>query len=214
MTESSAPRWPLVFTLCVLAAMITTLAYVRFVLLPKQRQPGTVEFRLRNPLLDARVGDRVLFVNPMQPGVEACIVVREPGLVLRPHKGPDRVGAVRDLKRQPAYLACSLREVRSKEEGGCGGADTEMEVILYGMNAFGMQVDLKVAVQSIQPQVQKWGDREVVVYKVALQGYGPNNSRYTTFLSEDAPVSGLIFMQRLTPTGRIEKFTYREMLLN
>lgn len=214
MSASSTPsRLPVVFTLCVLAAMVTTLAYVRFVLLPAQQPSTSVEFHLTNPLLDARVGDRVLFVNPMQPGVEACIVVREPGLVLRPHKGPDRVGTVRDLKRQPAYLACSLREVRPNE-GGCGGADTEMEVVLYGANFFGMQVDHKVAVQSIQPRIQKWGDREIVVYKVALQGYGPNNSRYTTYLSEDAAVSGLIYMQRLTPTGVVQKYTFREMLVN
>ena len=209
---SSPPRWSLVFTLSVLAAMITTLAYVRFVLLPKQQHPEQIEFRLRNPIFDAQVGDRVLLVNPAQPGVEACVVVREPGLVLRPHDGPNQIGDLNFLRDHPAYLACSLLEVDS-EAGGCN-ASAEIETVLYGLNAFGLQVDTKVAVQSIQPRIQKWGDREVVVYKVALQEYGAGNSRYTTWLSEDAPVAGLILMQRLTPTGVVQKFTFRELLVN
>lgn len=203
----------LMFTVGVLAAMITTLAYVYFVVLPRQDDPQSVEFHFRNPLLNARRGDHVLFVNPTQPGLEACIVVLDDALVLRPHKGPDQIGPVRDLKRQPAYLACAIRPVRA-DEGGCPKSRPTDDVVLYGLNAFGMQVDHKVAVQSVQPQRQKWGDREVVVYKVALEGYGPNIGRYTTYLTEGAPVAGLIYMQTLSPSGEVRKYTFRELLVN
>lgn len=175
----------------VLTAMIIALSYVRFVLVPSQQQPEALAFDFRNPLLDAVPGERILQASGQDASQEICVVVRPEGVVTRPHDGPERIGLQRDLRHAPAYLACSLRAV-DRRRGGCGGAETEREVVLYGLNGFGMPMDTNVVVQTLQPMRVLWGDRTIDVYRATFQRYGLQAAAWATWITHDVPVTGAV----------------------
>ena len=184
------------FTLIVLAAMTVVLVYVRVEVLPSQGSVGPVEFEFENPMLDAQPGERVILYPYDHPANQQCTVVRPEGVVLRSRKGPERIGAYTKLRQGLAYLACSIQKTQHTGDV-CGGKKTDD--VLYGLNNFGMPVDTKVRVDSIRPQWMKWGERELVVYMVVFQRYGQLGGRWTTFISSDAPVAGLVKYSAILP---------------
>ncbi len=195
------------FTLVVLAAMVVVLGYVRFVVLPGQSAPEPLAFSFRNPMLDASDGERVVFYPRENPGNQSCSVVRDAGLVLRPRKGPERIGLHDGLHRGLPYLACSVREER-RGVGTCEGPQTTN--VLYALNYFGMPMDTDVRVDSIRPRWMKWGDRELAVYEVIFERYVSLEGRWTTYIAPEAPVAGLVKWTRLAATTT--EVHFREIL--
>lgn len=199
------------FAVGALVAMALTLAYVRFVILPAQASAEPLGFSFRNPMLDAVPGERVLQRSEDDPSHEQCVVVRAEGVVLRPYRGPERIRQLSDLRHQPAYLACSMRDVEGPH-GGCGGEEAERDVILYGLNHFGMPVDANTVAQSLMPERVRWGDRTVTVLRVALQRYGLQAAAWSTWLAHEAPVTGAVRMETLRSEGRTAGLVFREVL--
>jgi hypothetical protein len=204
--EPAAPRLGERFTVAVLAAMAAALGYVRFHLLPAQSNPEPLAFAYRNPMLDAQPGERALFHQRGQPNNQSCVVVREGGLVLRPPRGPERIGREVGLHQSLPYLACTIYDGK-RGQPTCGGSSNKPA--LYGLNYFGMPADTRVRVDSIRPRWVKWGERELVAYEVVFERFGPLSGRWTTFTAEEAPVTGLVKWTRLTPPAEVH---YREAL--
>ncbi|MDJ0522631.1 MAG: hypothetical protein QNJ90_11240 [Planctomycetota bacterium] len=194
------------FTLGVLLVMTVVLGYVRFVLLPQQDKPEPLAFRFENPMLDARPDERVLFFRVDEPTAQSCSIVLDPGLTLRPHKGPERLGANKDLRTSLPYLACSVHMANTGKET-CGGRSTG--TVLYALNYFGMPADTQVRVDSIRPRWMKWGERELPVYEVVMERYGALGGRWTTYLAQEAPVAGLVKWTCLLP--KKTEVVYREV---
>lgn len=201
------------FTVGVLIAMALVLGYVRFMLLPEQDRGEPVTFDFVNPMLDAVPGEKVLVRGRDDPGLESCVVVRKEAVVVRPHRGADRIGSLRDLRQQMPFLACSLRPVEAGGKG-CGGTEKEQDVILYGLSKFGMPVDSEVRVLSIKPSLMQWRDRELVVYEVNFERYGPLAGIWTTYLAREAPVAGLVKMVHLPADRKRPMFEvhYRDLV--
>jgi len=195
------------FTVGALLVMALALAYVRFVLLPQQDAPEPLAFQFENPMLDARPGERVLFFSLDQPANQSCAVVLDPGLVLRPHAGPEAIGSHRNLRTARPYLACGIHDA-NRGEGVCGGRQTD--VVLYALNNFGLPADTQVRVDSIRPRWMKWGERELAVYEVVLERYGALGGLWTTYVAREAPVTGLVKWTSLLPHQTI--VVYREIL--
>jgi hypothetical protein len=185
-----------VFTVLVLAAMAAALGFVRFHVLPQQEDPEPLAFAWVNPMLDARPGEKAVFFRKENPGQVSCSVVRPEGVVLRPHDGPDRIGPHGDLRQALPYLPCSIREGR-RAGASCDGP--ESDTVLYALNYFGMPGDTYVRVDSIRPRWMSWGGRDLVVYEVVFERYGALGGRWTTYLSEAAPVAGLVKWTSLLP---------------
>jgi hypothetical protein len=195
------------FTIIVLAAMTLVLGYVRLELLPKQASPEPLAFQWNNPMLDAKPGERVLYFPFKNPTNKSCSVVRSEGLVLRPMQGPDRISDHQGLRTKLPYLACVIH----REERGaalCGGP--EGETVIYALNYFGMPGDTKVRIDSIRPRWMTWGQRELVVYEVVMERYGVLGGRWTTYLAEEAPVTGLVKWSSLMPQK--SEVHFREIL--
>ena len=196
-TPPAAPsRFGERFTLIVLLAMTFALGYLRFVVLPDQEAAPPLAFEFVNPMLDARAGERVLFFSAENPTVQTCSVVRPEGVVLRPGKGPERIGQHEGLRRRLPYLACSIKSAR-RDVDVCGGA--EIDTVLYALNFFGMPMDTMVRVDSIRPRWMRWGERNLVVYEVVFERYGSLGGLWTTYLAAEAPVAGLVKWTTLLP---------------
>jgi hypothetical protein len=199
-------RFGELFTVAVLAAMVVALAYVRFHLLPAQHETRPVAFDFENPMLDARPGEKVLFWSPEYPAQRTCSEVRPEGVVLRPHQGPDRIGNHTGLRTGLPYLPCSIHTARRGPDT-CGGPSTGN--VIYALNYFGMPADTDVRVDSIRPRWMRWEERDLVVYEVVLERYGVLGGRWTTYLSKEAPVAGLVKWTSLLPRQSV--VVYREL---
>jgi hypothetical protein len=195
------------FTVVVLAAIAAALGAVRLYVLPKQRTPEPLAFAFENPMLDAQDGERVLYHTRDNPTIQSCSVVRENGLVLRPNRGVDQIGRLTGLRRALPYLACSVHEVR-RGRAACGGPASD--TVLYALNFFGMPHDTKVRVDSIRPRWMKWGERELAVYEVVFERFGTYEGRWTTYLTPEAPVAGLVKWTSLLP--RHTEVIFREAI--
>ncbi len=195
------------FTALVLAAMAIALGYLRFQVLPAQSKGEPLAFAFENPMLDARPGERALFFQPEYPANRSCSVVREEGVVLRPHKGVESIGEHAGLRTGLPYLACDIHNAQSGPQP-CGGQFSG--TVLYGLNYFGMPVDTQVRVDSIRPRWMRWEQRDLVVYEVVFERYGSLGGRWTTYIAEEAPVTGLVKWTSLLPKQTI--VIYREVV--
>lgn len=184
------------FALVVLAAMVAALGYVRFVLLPAQAAGEPVPFAYENPLLDAQPGERAMFFQPDYPANRSCVVVRPEGVVLRPRKGPEQITEFAGLRTGLPYLAVDVHNVQRGPQP-CGGKKTGS--VVYGLNYFGMPIDTQVRVDSIRPRLMRWEERDLVVYEVVFERYGSLGGRWTTYLAQEAPVTGMVKWTSLLP---------------
>ena len=195
-TAAGASKFGERFTVIVLLTMLVVLAYLRFQVLPSQDEPEPLAWDFENPMLDARPGDKVLFFSADRPTNQDCSVVRPEGVVLRPAKGPEEIAYHEGLRRSLPYLACGIHPGQRGADI-CGGRETD--TVLYALNYFGMPMDTPVRVDSIRPRWMKWGERELVVYHVILERYGTLSGQWDTFLTAQAPVSGLVKWTSLLP---------------
>ncbi len=213
-TEPSRTTWLEWLVVSVLAAMAISLAYIRFQLLPSQERRAPIEFRFENPLLDAKPGDATLSYEELDPTREHCISVRREGVVLRPRRGKSHIGRERNLQVGRPYLACSLRRVEPGDPP-CGSDAKKGQVLIYPLNDMGMPVGTGVVPMQIQPRLMMWQDRQLIAYQVDFQRFGPLSGIWTTFLSPEAPATGLIHMRSLTAgrTGAREmNHAYRDVM--
>lgn len=191
-------------TVIVLLLIAGFLGYLRFVVLPGQAQADDLEFAYENPLLDTEPGDCVGGQAALEPGREKCFVVTQ--RVERPASGPDRVPGYEELRRSPAYVVIEMRSVTDR--AGCGG-EVE-EIVLRGMNNFGLDPISQVTVQSIRPVWMRYAGREGVLYEVVMTRFDVP-SQYTMYFTPDWPVMGLVKQERFTENGPAESAYFRKI---
>ncbi len=179
-----------------LAVAAVALPFIYFVVIPSRASLEPKPFDLKNPMLSAKVGECVVLdTTPSQGGV-ACIKVKEPGLVLRPRSGPARLGAYRDLKRSAPYLTCGMRNPLPGRD--CSEAEGREEVLLFDLNAFGMPLNLNVALDFIKPRWVEKGGQTLFVYEAQLTQYGPAASGWFVSVDPAAPVTGTVLRRHAT----------------
>lgn len=183
-----------------LVAATVVLAYVYFWVVPSRyRAPGE-PFNLVNPMLDAEIGECVAIESTDMPQVMTCLRVREPGLVLHPREGPERLGIYDDLHRARPYLVCAMRDLPASKT--CADAGRGRETIeLFDLNGFGMPHSLHLMVDSIRPAWVQLGGRHVYVYQVQLRQYGRAARTWLVHLHPDAPVTGTVLRRYGTERG-------------
>jgi hypothetical protein len=194
-------RIVLVF-LCAAAAV---LGWIYFRVMPEKRLPEPEPFDVRNPLLLARPGACVAIESTSQPGVVVCARVRDEGVVLRPRRGPERLGIYRGLLRSRPYVACSLRYPppgTSCAEASGGREDLE----LFDLNGFGMPYGIEMGVERLRPLWVQRGGRQLYVYEVQLTQYGPSAGRaWSVYLDPGAPVLGTVLRRQGTDRGEVHE---------
>ena len=179
-----------------LVAAVVSLAYVYFEVIPRRAPLEPLPFDVSNPMLDAAIGECVtLDTTPTQGGV-ACLDVRKPGVVLRPRGGPSRLGIYRGLKRQRPYLACAVRYPPPGKD--CADAEGREEILLFGLNRFGMPLDMELTLDGITPRWVRKGGRDLFVYEAQLTQYGPAAGAWFVALHPGAPVTGAVLRRHVS----------------
>lgn len=183
-----------------LVASCLVLGWIYFAVMPGDRAPDLPPFDFRNPMLDAREGQCVQVESVTRPGNVACMKVREPGLVLRPRNGPDRLGIYNGLRRSRPYLATGLRY--PPPGASCADAASLREDIeLFDLNAFGMPYSLDVALDQIRPLWVKQGTRFLYVYEVQMTQYGRAARTWQLAIQPDGPITGIVRRSHTAESG-------------
>jgi hypothetical protein len=191
-----------------LVAAAIALGWIRFKVVPARGAPSAQAFDLRNPMLQARVGDCVEVESTQRPGVSICFRVEEPGLVLRPHLGPDHLGPDRDLKRARPYLVTVLWF--PPEGQGCDVEAPRRQIERFDLNDFGMPSSVEVELASLRPRWVRRGERQYFAYEAVLMRYGPGGGPWITYVAPEAPVTGALFRVNSTPRGDTHWTVFRD----
>jgi hypothetical protein len=197
----------------VLVVIALLLGYVRFVVLADRPAAAVPTFDLRNPMLDARVGEcHELEDSSQHPGTVSCVAVHEPGVVLRPAGGPESLGpAYERLRRMPPYLVCAVRYPQGGKGCGPDGGEPD-ELLLFGLNHFGVPLGISAEVVHVQPVVKRWQGRVHQTYQVQLLRHGALAGPWTVWLSEEAPVTGAVYREYAHGKRmKAERVIYREV---
>jgi hypothetical protein len=191
-----------------LVLAVGVLAYVRFEVVPAKAGPPPAEFDLRNPMLDARIGECVEVESTTRPGEIVCMEVVDPATVMRPRFGPDRVGPDEGVRRSPPYLVCRLRYPR--RGSSCPGADDDPAVLeRFDLNGFGLPSSTLPLAETIRPLWVERAGRYRFVYEVALTLYAGVRGVWIVYLDPDAPVTGTIY--RSFARERADYVVFREI---
>ncbi len=183
-----------------LVAASLVLGWIYFHVLPSERVPEALVFNLENPMLGARLGECVQIESTTTPGIVGCLEVREPGVVLRPRNGPERLGRFHGLRMARPYLAAGLRQPppgKSCEESG----DLREDVELFDLNAFGMPYGLDVTLDTVRPLWVQRGGRLLFVYEVQMTEYGAAGRTWFLDIHPDEPVAGIVRRRRTVEGG-------------
>lgn len=190
-----------IVTVIVLVALVGFLAYVRFGLLPEQREGEEVEFVLDNPLLITQIGD---CTRARTLDEEACMVVER--RIERPRRGPRYLGGIDQLHRRNPYLVVGVHSPDAGQSGCAGGTQRTQTVLLH-LNHFGTPVEMAARIDSIRPTWLMSGGREQFVYEVVLQTWDPD-ATFIQYVSPDMPVHGVVVSQR-SVNEKQQRVTFR-----
>lgn len=183
-----------------LVAASLVLGWIFFLVMPGERATDDLSFDLKNPMLDARLGECVQIESTSTQGSVVCLKVREPGVVLRPRNGPAQLDVYRALRRSRPYLATGLRYPPPGK--GCDEAgDTREEIELFDLNAFGMPYSLDVTVDTVRPLWVQRGGRLLFVYEVQLTQYGSMGRTWYLDIDQNAPVAGIVRRRHTVERG-------------
>lgn len=178
-----------------LAAMAAVLFLVWIDLLRIAPESPPTPFDWQNPLLLAQPGACVEVSDASLPGEKVWLVVRDPGVVLRPDSGPATIAGwvsagFPDPRRFPPYLVC---EARRAPQAGAAAAQTppeRSEALVFPLNGFGMPLEAMCALNDMQPQAIDWAGQRRRGYAVGLRRYGKFEGPWIVYMSRDAPVLG------------------------
>ena len=183
-----------------LVAASLVLGWIFFYVMPAERTPDVLPFDLRNPMLDARLGECVQVESTTTASNVVCLKVRDPGVVLRPRDGPAQLGVYRGLLRARPYLATGLR-YPPPGQNCAEAADLREEIELFDLNAFGMPYSLDVTVDAVRPLWVQRGGRFLFVYEVQLTQYGSIGRTWFLDIHPDAPVTGIVRRRHTVERG-------------
>ena len=157
-------------------------------------EPGRPEGR-RGQLLSAQPGACVEVSDASLPGEKVWLVVREPGVVLRPDSGPATIEGWRsvaypDPRRFPPYLVCEARRAPTAGAAAQQTPPTRSEALVFPLNGFGMPLEALCALNDMQPQAIDWAGQRHRGFAVGLRRYGKLEGPWIVYMSKDAPVLG------------------------
>lgn len=186
------------------------LSWIYFLVMPGASRPTDDTFDLRNPLLDAQVGECVQIESTSMPGRVSCLRVSEPGLVLRPPAGPADLGIYHGLRRSRPYLACKVRNPPPGVSCSDEGKGYE-EIELFDLNGFGMPYSLELALDEVRQVWVQRGGHYLFVYETQLTQYRPVSCTWMLDISPDAPIAGIVRRRHTVRDGtEMEIFTAAE----
>jgi hypothetical protein len=157
--------------------------------------PPPTPFDWQNPLLLAQPGACVEVADASIPGEKVWLVVREPGVVLRPSSGPATIAgwvsaAYPDPRRFPPYLVCEARRAPSAGVPAAPTPPERSEALVFPLNGFGMPLEAFCALNDLQPQAIEWAGQRRRGYAVGLRRYGRLEGPWVVYMSREAPVLG------------------------
>jgi hypothetical protein len=151
-------------------------------------------FDLKNPMLDAKVGECVAMESENRPGIVTCVKVVEPGVVLRPHEQRQRLGRYGDLSRAPPYLAAKY--IYPPTGKSCDHEEAKREPVLFPLSGWGMRLTLPCALESIRPRWVERGPQFRFVYEIHVFRYGPYHQGAVALMVDPAqPVTGVVLRE-------------------
>jgi len=227
--DSTPPRPPtpgleriVAFALLAMAAVLG-LVYLDLLRAPPPTPP--TPFDWQNPLLFAQPGQCVEVGNTASPGDAAWLVVKAPGVVLRPWSGPDKIegldpGTQTDPRRFPPYLICEGRRAPMAGEGGgtgsggAGGAaglpPTRDSTYIFPLGGYGMILESTCVLRNISPALVGWNGQTRRGHKVELYRYDPMvEGPWWVYMSRDAPVLGTMMREFIGPRREVLSQTFR-----
>jgi hypothetical protein len=191
-----------------LAAMAAVLLLVWLDLLRTGGGAPPPPFDWTNPLLSAQPGDCVEVSDASMPGVRHRLVVRAPGVVLRPNDGPARIAgwthpAYPDPRRFPPYLLADRRVPAPAEPGG--GPPPADEPLVFPLNGFGMPLESRCALNEIEPQAIEWSGQRRRGFAVGLFRYGELEGPWAVYMTKDVPVLGTALRKYVSERGTVQQ---------
>lgn len=198
-----------------LGAMVAVLALIY---IEMARAPGprpAAEFDWQNPMLLAQPGQCVEVGDSSSPGTASWLVVRSPGVVLRPYEGPKTIQgwvhpSLTDPRLFPPYLLGESR--RAPEADRPAGLPVEKESpYIFPLNSFGMPIEATVVLRDIGiVEDVKWNGRTRRGYAVGLYRYDSQwNGPWVVYASKDAPVLGTMMREYAPKVGQRNRQTFR-----
>ncbi len=190
-----------------LGAMGIVLLLVYVDLVRAEPPPPPPPFDWQNPLLFDQPGDCIEVSDDSNPGPASFLVVRPPGVVLRPFQGPAKLeGWINPSYPDPRgffpYVACDLR--RAPPAGAAPGSlpPQRPDPHVFPLGGFGMPLEALCVLSDIQPATVNWNGQTRHGYAVTLRRYGQLEGSWIVYMSRDAPVLGTTMRRYLAgPTG-------------
>lgn len=196
---------PMVLAFLLLAAAV--LGWMHWKVLPERSAPPPLPFDLRNPMLDAEVGECVSLESERNPAEVDCVRVVPPAVVLRPDEAKAPVPGFGDLRRALPYLVCELRFPPPGKR--CDDPDVDRAPEIYPLGGFGLPLSVPALLQSIQPRWVERAGAHHFVYEVQMRRYdqflrGP----VLLYLDPDQPVTGVIMRQDIVGQGGVQEVLF------
>ena len=199
-----------------LAAMAVVLLLVHLDLVRAAPPRSVTPFDWQNPLLTAQPGDCVEISDSSSPDASSWLVVRSPGVVLRPFAGPAKLAgwaeaAYPDPRHFPPYLLCEARRAPSagadKEQGGMPAHRDDPYV--FPLSAFGMPIEVQCVLSDIGQTTVKVGGQVRRCYAVGLKRYGQLEGPWVVYMSKEMPVLGTLLRRYLRGPGEFHSQAFR-----
>ena len=196
-----------------LAAMAIVLLLVWLDLRRAPALPPAPPFDFQNPLLLAQPGQCVEVSEDTTPGSATWLVVRPPGVVLRPYEAAKSLSgwlnpSWPNPKKFPPYISCDERPAPSAPTAP-GAPPAKTEVLVFPLNSFGMPLESAVVLRSINQATVTWNGRTRVAYQANLIGYLESPGPWIVYMAKDAPVLGVMRREFWAGTERSGRFTFR-----
>ncbi|MCC7139456.1 MAG: hypothetical protein IT460_13620 [Planctomycetes bacterium] len=200
--------------LAVMAAVLGVV-YVDLVRAPAPEPPPPFDFV--NPMLSAHVGECVELSAATTPELASWLVVRSPGVVLRPHRGDAKIAGwshprYPDARTLLPYLVCDARSAPVRKKPGAA-VDTAPpprdEPYLFPLNGFGLPLEAMGVLSDIAPTTITWGGQTRKGYAVGIRRYGQLEGPWVLYLSKDAPVLGTMKRSYLRGPGDEQVWLFR-----
>jgi hypothetical protein len=193
MSAAGRSSHGLVETLVVafLALAAAALGWLHWKVIPERFAPIPLAFDLRNPMVDAQVGECQAIETEGTPESTSCQQVVEPGVVLRPDEGPARLPGTGGLRRSRPYLVCEYRFPPPGKDCNDPGATRQLGI--YPLSNFGLPATVPALLQSIQPRWVERGGRYRFVYEVQMRRLGQFfQGPVILYIDPDEPVTGVV----------------------
>lgn len=215
MSAAPAPRTSGGVERVVALALAVMAAVLGVVYVDLVRAPAPFDFV--NPLLSAHPGECVEISSAAAPEIASWLVVRSPGVVLRPHRAPAKIAGwthprFPDARTVLPYVVCDARPAPVRKKPGApgdGAPPPRDEPYVFPLNGFGLPLEAMGVLADIAPTTVTWGGQTRKGYAVGIRRYGQLEGPWVVYLSKDAPVLGTMMRRYLRGPGEEQVWLFR-----